>query len=489
MSTQSLDGVRDLVNLAEHRLNMAARYLGLIRERLDSPLRIAIAGKVKAGKSTLLNSLLGERLAPTDAAECTKLVTWYQRHHGPEVQGMLQDGDNVSLPYMRRQGELHVDLGIRQLDEFHHVEVGWPTEELRDLVFVDTPGLGSISAGISETSESFLVGGRRAPGEADGVIYLMRCLHPSDVDFLEAFRDTLSVSGSTVNAIGVISRADEIAGASLDAMDVAAAVAERYRNHRELRMRCQSIVPVAGLLAQGALQLDEADRRAFRAINSAPGRDRVRALRSAAMFVSHGDVPLEAHRRAELLERYGLFGVRLATKLLQEQPISTERLRQELRERSGLVRLQRVLQQQFASRGRTLQARTAVAAVKAVAQQIGGEAGDAVLDAASDYELRTHAFRELHAVHRLRTNQVPPEQADRAERVLGASGVSPAARLGVGEDTSPDRLAELADQERQHWAIQSQFAHGVMHDVIETVMHSLDGVMHQLEGGTVAGGG
>ena len=48
-----------------------------LARRLDEPLRVAIAGKVKAGKSTLLNALVGEELAPTDAGECTKIVTWY----------------------------------------------------------------------------------------------------------------------------------------------------------------------------------------------------------------------------------------------------------------------------------------------------------------------------------------------------------------------------------------------------------------------------
>ena len=49
------------------------------------PLRVAIAGKIKAGKSTLLNALLGEELAPTDAGECTRIVTWYQRGDQPQV--------------------------------------------------------------------------------------------------------------------------------------------------------------------------------------------------------------------------------------------------------------------------------------------------------------------------------------------------------------------------------------------------------------------
>ena len=53
--------------------------------RLTGPLRLAIAGKIKAGKSTLLNALVGEELAPTDAGECTRIVTWYQRGEQPRV--------------------------------------------------------------------------------------------------------------------------------------------------------------------------------------------------------------------------------------------------------------------------------------------------------------------------------------------------------------------------------------------------------------------
>ena len=55
------------------------------RDRLSGPLRLAIAGKVKAGKSTLLNAILGDELAPTDAGECTKIVTWYREGNTPQV--------------------------------------------------------------------------------------------------------------------------------------------------------------------------------------------------------------------------------------------------------------------------------------------------------------------------------------------------------------------------------------------------------------------
>ena len=59
------------------RRHTGATEVCALRSAGSEPLRVAIAGKVKAGKSTLLNALVGEELAPTDAGECTKIVTWY----------------------------------------------------------------------------------------------------------------------------------------------------------------------------------------------------------------------------------------------------------------------------------------------------------------------------------------------------------------------------------------------------------------------------
>ena len=70
--------------------------------RLEEPLRVAIAGRVKAGKSTLLNALVGERLAATDAGECTRVVTWYRHALGYRVSADLRptriDGARLQAP-------------------------------------------------------------------------------------------------------------------------------------------------------------------------------------------------------------------------------------------------------------------------------------------------------------------------------------------------------------------------------------------------------
>ena len=78
MPDRLLASVRQLLDVAEPVLGERSARIVELRERLDGPLRVAIAGKVKAGKSTLLNTLVGERIAPTDASECTRVVTRYR---------------------------------------------------------------------------------------------------------------------------------------------------------------------------------------------------------------------------------------------------------------------------------------------------------------------------------------------------------------------------------------------------------------------------
>jgi predicted GTPase len=85
--------VHRLLDLAEPVLRNPPGRIAELRERLAGPLRVAIAGKVKAGKSTLLNALVGEKVAPTDAGECTRIVTWYRDSHNYRVTAVPYLGE------------------------------------------------------------------------------------------------------------------------------------------------------------------------------------------------------------------------------------------------------------------------------------------------------------------------------------------------------------------------------------------------------------
>src|SRR5256885_16753934 len=69
-----------------------------VRRRLSEPLRVAIAGRLKSGKSTLVNALIGRRVAPPEGGECTRIVTQVRYGTGDRVDLVTRGGSPGSPP-------------------------------------------------------------------------------------------------------------------------------------------------------------------------------------------------------------------------------------------------------------------------------------------------------------------------------------------------------------------------------------------------------
>jgi predicted GTPase len=448
MTTPLLASVADLLVKAEPILGpVHGARLAELRARIDAPLRVAIAGKVKAGKSTLLNALVGEKVAPTDARECTKVVTWYRNSHVYRVTGVAWDGASSELRFRRTEDELEIDLGTYQADDLQYVDVEWPTDRLRDTTLIDTPGLASISDDISMRSQRYLASDEQGPGEADAVIYLLRHLHPTDLSFLEAFKDSITITGASVNSIAVISRADEIGSSRTNAMAAAEKVATRYRRDPRVHSLCQAVVPVAGLIAQAACTLREDEALALRDIAALGPTATTELLLSADRFASLSlrGGPDETTRN-RLLDRLGLFGVRLAVELIAAGRVgSTGELAHELEQRSGIVELRRILGGQFASRASVLKARSTLATVWALAGLHGGRDGRLLRDRVRDIEQAAHELVEIRLLSQLRAGTVRlGHDGLEARRVLGDDGPEPRMRLGLAADATSDDVRGAA---------------------------------------------
>ena len=180
--------------------------LQAVLDRLDEPLRVAIAGKVKAGKSTLLNALVGEELAPTDAGECTRIVTWYR--DGITYRATLEptQGEPRQVPFTRDGGAINDrPRRHRAPTTSTRLVIEWPSSSLRQMTLIDTPGIASLSTDVSARTNAFLTPGEDQVTPADAVLYLMRHLHASDINFLEAFHDEEFSQATPVNAVAVLS--------------------------------------------------------------------------------------------------------------------------------------------------------------------------------------------------------------------------------------------------------------------------------------------
>lgn len=428
----------------------ATEVITSLQRRLAEPLRVAIAGKLKAGKSTLLNALLGEQVAATDAGECTLVTTWYVHGPTPSARLLLHDGQNIPLALRRSSGQLSIDLGGHRPDEVARIEVTWPSPVLTEMTLIDTPGLGSLTLEASQRT-SDLVTGDSGPG-VDALIYLMQRPQATDLDLLSDFHLQADHGGGEehpLNVIGVLSRADEL-GEGLTGLINARQLAAEYAAEPRLRVLCQQILPVAGLLAEGAQTLRQPEFETLLALSELSRDERELLMISATRFVSSEHPALSTSQRRSLLQRLGLFGIRLALTMVPHDTPTPSTLAEALLRHSGLPDLKTTVLDTYTDSADLLKARSALNALARLL--LGRPCLDPQI--AHDLEatlLSAHDLRELRLRTRLRAEGVPGwtrTDVQRALRVSGAEGSDAAARLGLAPDAD---VFAAALEEIGHW--------------------------------------
>jgi hypothetical protein len=431
----------------------AAAVIDELEVRLREPLRLAIAGMVKAGKSTLLNAMLGEEIAPTDAGECTRVVTWYRYSATPTITMHPREGKPRRMPVRREHGHLVLDLGDTAAEEVEWIDVGWPLAGLKSMILIDTPGIASLSEDTSARATRFLTP-EEAPSSADAVVYLMRHLHGSDVKFLEAFRDTGAGASQTVCAVGVLSRSDEIGSGRIDSLLSAGKVARRYELDGGLASLVLGVIPVAGLVAEGARTLRESEYIALRQLAALGRAERESLLVSADRFTRESDVTTVSRDvRRGLLGRFGIFGVRLATALIRGGVTSSSALSEGMVQQSGLIELQQFVRNQFRTRAATLKVRGVLLVLEKLIREHPRDGTDELRTGIERISAGAHTLRELSLLASARSEGLPLSDQDAAEAqvIIGSKGTPARVRLGLPEDADDGAIRERVTSRLMHW--------------------------------------
>lgn len=444
--------VAQLIGRIEPELtgDMAARAHAIV-ERLDEPLRVAIAGRVKAGKSTLLNALVGERLAPTDAGECTKVVTWYRHGIQYDVQAVLDDGSARPLPFERQRDQLITDVGDLPIERVDRIEVTWPSARLRRYTLIDTPGLEGHDPARAERTRK-LLGLDQGRSEVDAVVYLMRHAHRLDVDFLEAFTDRSLAHPSPVNAIAVLARADEIGAARLDALEAAHAVAARYATDPRIRNLCATVVAVAGLIAEAGRTLVESEAHTMRALAGLPDDEIQAMLLSVDRFADPMRSPIDDGVRRALLIRLGLFGARFGIDLLRRHDTSASDLARALVDASGIDRLAGLLDDHFGRRAHLLTSRSALGSLKALVAELPRSATTHGVEAeVEQLEAGSPELGELRLLHLAISGAAGFDEDDSREMNRLLADESPGWRVGLTEPADPADVVAVIVDRLEYW--------------------------------------
>jgi hypothetical protein len=425
----------------------ATNWLRRHLDRLTEPLRVAVAGQPRVGKSTLVNSLVGEEVAPLSVEEGSQVLAWYRGGANPRAQVYPTQAPPRDAPAARIDGQLHIDLEGWRSDQIDRVIVDWPSRTLRGLTLIDTPGVDPSDAGS------------RISLDADAVLYLMRQFHSTDVGFLQSLQDHPIARETPVNSIVVLSRADEVGGGRIDALTSAKRLARRYRSDVALTGLCQDAIAVSGLLAHAGRTLTSEEMSSLQILAAAARRELEIALVSADRFVGDG-VPLrlDARTRTALLDRFGMFGIRLVTTLIRQGFATTDALGEELVRRSGLDELREAIRQCFTDRHEVLKARSALLALEVVLRMEPRPAARRLVTALESLVVSAHEFRELRllaALHGGRT-ALPDPLADEARRLVGGIGTALPARLGFTTEAPGHELHGAVSDALRRWQEQAE---------------------------------
>jgi GTP-binding protein EngB required for normal cell division len=134
------------------------------RERLARPLTIAIMGEFSAGKSTFVNALLGQTVAPMGVLPTTSTINVFRRGATGGARVHYRDGRIATLAAADVQPFLH-GLDAAEAARIRHVEIERAGGRVGEAAVVDTPGLNALDAFHEQVAREFL-------DEADAVVWL-----------------------------------------------------------------------------------------------------------------------------------------------------------------------------------------------------------------------------------------------------------------------------------------------------------------------------
>jgi 50S ribosome-binding GTPase len=455
-----IEQVSELIAAGQELVPAALRpRLDDLERRLREPVRVAVVGRVNSGKSTMVNALLAQRVAPTDISECTRLVTWFHYGHPQRIEIELVDGSRVDSQ-LGPDGLLPNELGV-PVDQVKALHCYLANDTLRWMTLIDTPGIGSVHEEFSQMTEELLAVERDsadAAQRADAVVFLLnQVMMEDELQALQMFRNATPGDGETsaANAVGLLSKADQLGDGIQDPWGVALELAGVYAG--KFRDEVAAVVPVIGLVAETAETaiLSEADTRQLAELATMEPKQFERLLWSADRFVG-ADAPVSSEARAALLAKLDLYGIQRALAFLRGGVTGAVALRRELSSSSGIAEVKRTLATYFHEQDHVLKVRSALDVLERltyteVEQQdtpglvrFRGNVEKLRLDPAM------HQVNELQAWHDCCTGRVhlEPEQLAEVERLF-APGTA-ARKLG-SPGTDPSELREAAKESMVRW--------------------------------------
>ncbi len=194
-----LAAIRDICS--QYRITSLDRQLDACKGLfVENPLiDVAILGQFKAGKSSFINSFIGQPILPVGVVPVTTVIT--RLHHGAKERAVISFFDGTKAEVGFDEIEEYISEAKNRANEknVEVVDIEMPSlEPYRGLRFVDTPGLGSIFKYNTELSQEWLP----EVGTAIVAISADRPLSENDLNLIH------ELMGYTPNVVLLLTKVD-----------------------------------------------------------------------------------------------------------------------------------------------------------------------------------------------------------------------------------------------------------------------------------------
>ncbi|HEU4556573.1 MAG TPA: TIR domain-containing protein [Longimicrobium sp.] len=175
------DPAAPVADLDLHSLEPGARSLRILADSVErSAFVILFVGEFKSGKSTVINSLLGQQVLPARAVPTTALITHvgYGESACVEVFERGRPPRQISLEEFQQEFTFRVPDSDGEHDEgdLHHIDydsIRYPHPFLQQgITLIDTPGIG-----YDLLTRAFRGMFREAVARADMIVHIMSAYH------------------------------------------------------------------------------------------------------------------------------------------------------------------------------------------------------------------------------------------------------------------------------------------------------------------------
>ena len=435
------------------------------KDRLESPMQVAVVGEICSSKSTMVNAMLGsEEVVRTGTMEETFNVSWLKYGQGsaplkvyfksPECRSEEVDR-NQWAAWANRLGQ------YKMKDSVRYIEVPHDNPLLKIFNLIDTPGLNTYDGVDSQNTINFL-----NEVKPDAIVLLFtKSIAQRTVDVLRMFQGPMLSNITPINAIGVLTKIDDYWPGEPNPLEAGRQVTNRLiREEASIHKSLFRLYPISTLLALGTQALDDDDIQSLLTLAGMP-EDKLRSLfKSARRFAKEDkNIPLSSEKRKRLANRLTRYGVSTAVNILQEHPgINSETLRAELLHRSGFDVFFRDVCEHFGNRAYSIKLSGIFSLIQRevnrvfekhhvveseIVREIGGQF--------AEFALRSHAFHELELLKKYFNGQLPlmEEESKELLRVTGEYGVSCRERLGMTQGISAEEMKQSALKRNRHWHI------------------------------------